>query len=64
MCCLIITESDQLWNLPEISLNELGGQIQQCMTESNDWKKIIKEFVIHISQSSEVQETSYLYFTR
>lgn len=64
MCCLIITESDQLWNLPEISLNGLGVQIQQGMTESNDWKKIIKEFVIHISQSSEVQESSYLYFTR
>ena len=64
MCCLVITESDQLWNLPEIPLNGFGRQIQQDTTESTDWKKIIKVFIIHTSQSSEVQETSYLYFVR
>lgn len=42
MCCLMITESDQLWKLPEILLNKLGRQIQQGRTEASDWKNMIK----------------------
>lgn len=41
MCHLIITENDQLWKLPEMSLNGLRRQVQQGMTEGSDWKKKI-----------------------